>query len=422
MIYLNHFYWNLSLLSLLCSEADDIKSFCRNEIGIKENILFKFKYATQNGKDGYHNYENSRILDFVRSFDSNEEYKIDDFIKSIEGRGFYRNELFELLYCAYTPKDGKIITDIKIIFNNGLTVDDLSEGLKKRLLIRAALEFAAQENSLYLLDEPDAHIHLSKKKTIIEDIGLYKTRKQFIITSHSPTMCKFVGRNNPSSIIMFDEGEQKNVTELLEVEKIMSDDAEFFNLLFTTKHIVLTEGKTDCKYIKKAITILKNDYRDLFYNVEFISVGGTDGDIINDLLPRITDFANRKIIVLVDRDDGGLKCAKKVLNNNNLKKEDIDIRTITSKPNSKFIMIPSLDGGSQEDFTIEDYFNRDTVLQLSIDYINEKFKGKNFTKFPRVKDDLKKVILPNFCEEAHDSNVFENFKILLDKLESCISK
>ena len=420
MIYLNHFYWDLSLLSLLCSEAEDIKSFCCDEIGIKGNALFKFKYATQEGYNGYHNYTNSRILDFVRSFDSKEEYTIDEFVKVIEDNGFYRSELFELLYCAYTPKDGKIITDIKIIFNNDLTVDDLSEGLKKRLLIRAALEFAAHEDSLYLLDEPDAHIHLNKKKSIIGDIGLYKTIKQFIITSHSPTMCKCVGKDNPNSIIMLDDGKRKSVNGLFETGRLLSDDDEVFNLLFTTKHIVLTEGKTDCKYIEKAISLFKNEYPLLYNDVEFISVGGTDGDVVCDLLPRITDLVNRKIIVLVDRDKGGLNCARNVFNNENLGKNDVDIKKIDYKSNSFFIMIPSIDG-TQKDFTIEDYFNHDTIQSLSIDYIKTKFSGKNFTEFPKVKDDLKKNILPDFSNSSTNPDEFVGFKVLLDKLTICLN-
>ena len=413
MIYLDRFYWNLSLLSLLCSEAEDIKSFCRDEIGIKEKIFFEFKYA---GK--YHDYTNSRILEFVKTFDAKNRYTRDDFIKCIYDKEFVENDIFELLYCAY-QREGKIITDIKVIFNDGITVDDLSEGIKKRILIRAALEFAGQENSLYLLDEPDAHVHLSKKGKIIEDIIQYKDKKHIIITSHSPTMCKNVGKENPNSIVMLDEGENKTIKNFFEAGKLLSDDSEIFNLLFTTKHIVLTEGKTDCQYIRKALSLFKDKYPDLYNNVDFISVGGTDGDIINDFLPRITDLTGRKIIVLVDRDDGGLNCARTVLNNKKLSKNDIDIKSIDNKPNGYFVMIPSIDG-TQENFMIEDYFKHSKIQQLSIKHIKDQFKEKNFSGFPRVKDDLKKKILPNFCDKSTNPNDFKGFKLLLDKLTTCL--
>ena len=416
MVYLNHSYWGLSLLSLLCSDADDIIAFCQNEIGIKhEDVVFEFNYAPQDGRYGYHNYTSSRILDFVKSFDSRTTYSVNEFIQCIESHGFQRLEIFELLYCAYLPINGKIITGINVKINDDFDVEGLSEGLKKRILIRAALEFASQENSLYLLDEPDAHVHLCKKRKIVEDINSYKARKHIMITSHSPTMCKFVGKDTPQSIIMLDHGEKKTVSNIFEAGRILSDDNQIFNLLFTTKHIVLTEGKTDCRYIKKALEFYKTDYPILYNETDFISVGGTDGEVIVDLLPRITDINNRRIIVLVDRDKGGLNCAKKVLQNENLKKEDIEIRPITSKENASFIMIPSKDG-SQNDFMIEDYFDHNKIEQLSIEYINTNFSGKNFGAFPRVKDDMKKIVLPNFCDSSTNPNDFADFKILFEKM------
>lgn len=415
MIYLNHHYWDLSLLSLLCSEAEDVKSFCNSEVGISENVYFEFKYAQQEGANGYHSYSRSRILEFVKSFDSKLQYTIGEYIKCIEAAGFQRNDIFELLYCAYAPTDGKIITDIKVKFNDGLSVSDLSEGIKKRILIKAALEFAGQEDSLYLLDEPDAHIHLSKKRKIVEDLMLYNNIKHILITSHSPTMCKYVGKYNPHSIIMLDGGEKKTISNLFEAGRLMSDNDEIFNLLFTTKHLVLTEGKTDCKYIKKAIELFKNDYNVLYNDIEFISIGGTDGDIINDLLPRITDLNNRKIIVLVDRDIAGLKCAKKVLGNKNFKKENVDVKSIPTKKNAFLVMLPSKNG-SQQDFVIEDYFDHDKIQELSINYINTNFSNKNFVEFPKVKDDLKKEILPKFCDDSVNPEDFIGFRVLLDKL------
>lgn len=416
MVYLDHSYWGLSLLSLLCSDADDIIAFCQNEIGIKhEDVVFEFNYAPQDGRNGYHNYTSSRILDFVKSFDSRTTYSVNEFIQCIESHGFQRLEVFELLYCAYLPINSKIITEINVKINDDFDVEGLSEGLKKRILIRAALEFASQENSLYLLDEPDAHVHLCKKRKVVEDINSYKARKQIVITSHSPTMCKYVGKDNPQSIIMLDHGEKKNISNVFEAGRMLSDDNQIFNLLFSTKHIVLTEGKTDCKYIKKALEFCKTDYPVLYNDTDYISVGGTDGEVIVDLLPRITDIHNRKIIVLVDRDTGGLKCAKKVLNNDNLKKDDIDVRQITAKQNASFIMIPSKDG-SQKDFMVEDYFDHNKIEQLSIEYISTHFSGKNFGEFPKVKDDMKRTVLPNFCDSSTDPNDFIGFKILFDKI------
>lgn len=417
MFYLNHYYWGLALLSLLCSEADDIKKFCQNELNISENISFEFDYGN---RTKYRKYADSRILEFVKAIDSKKQYLINEFIECVENAGFQRDEIFQLLYCAFTPKDEKIITKIDVKFN-GISVAELSEGLKKRILIRAALEYAGQEDSVYLLDEPDAHVHLSKKKRIIEDLELYRAIKHFVITTHSPTMYKYVGKENPHSVILIENGKVKNIEDFFEVGKTLSGDEEVFNLLFSTKHIVLTEGKTDCQYIKKAIELYKESYPELYNNVDFVSVGGTDGSVVEDLLSKITDISNRKIIILVDRDNGGLKCAQKVLNNKNLKKADISTRPVDCKQNTFLMMIPTK-GVNDSDFVVEDYFNHNKIRSLSIKYIREKFREKNFTGFPKVKDDLKKIVLPAFCEESNNLNDFKGFKRILNQLNSLLNQ
>ena len=200
----------------------------------------------------------------------------------------------------------------------------------------------------------------------------YKATKHIIMTSHSPTICKHVGKTNFNSVILLDEGEIKPINNIFEVGKLMSDDQQIFNLLFTTKHLIITEGKTDCLYIKKAVDLFRHDYPVLYNNADYISVGGTDGEVVKELLSRITDISNRKIIVLVDRDGGGLKCARNILSNEQLKKEDIDIRAIAIKTNAYLVMIPNKNGGSKE-FTIEDYFGHDLLEKLSIEYIQHEF-------------------------------------------------
>lgn len=417
MFYLNHYYWGLALLSLLCSEADDIKNFCQNELNIGEDVSFEFDYGNQTR---YRKYADSRILELVKTIDSKKQYSKNEFIEHVENAGFQRDEVFQLLYGAFTPKDEKIITKIDVKFN-GVSVAELSEGLKKRILIRAALEYAGQEDSLYLLDEPDAHVHLSKKKKIIEDLELYRGIKHFVITTHSPTMYKHVGRENSQSVILIENGKIKNIEDFFEVGKSLSDDAEVFNLLFTTKHIVLTEGKTDCLYIKKAVELYKDRYPELYNNVDFISVGGTDGSVVDDLLSKITDIGNRKIVILVDRDEGGIKCARKILNNEELKKENIDVSPVTNKQNTFLIMIPAKKRNNAN-FAVEDYFNHGKIRSLAFKYIRENFKGKNFSGFPKVKDDLKKIVLPAFCKDSTNLNDFKGFLRILNKLNDSLNQ
>jgi len=114
--------------------------------------------------------------------------------------------------------------DIVIKYNNeNLEIEDFSEGEKKMILIKAALEFAAQEDSLFILDEPDAHIHLSNKVQIRKVFEEYEQNRQVIITTHSPTLTDCLDNE---SIYMLDRG------KLISAEKqkvLESISGEFWN-------------------------------------------------------------------------------------------------------------------------------------------------------------------------------------------------
>src|SRR5258706_4550062 len=86
-------------------------------------------------------------------------------------------EVFRYLTASFMPKDDKLITKIEITYNGNLDADCLSEGEKKLLLIMLILEVVGDENSLILLDEPDSHIHLSRKEEIQKLLARYPNRE-----------------------------------------------------------------------------------------------------------------------------------------------------------------------------------------------------------------------------------------------------
>lgn len=413
MLFLNRYYWHLSLLSLLCSENESIKKFCRDDLKIVSVDMIHFEL----NKTNYHDYAVSAVLNFVKSLEGNETFaSLDDFKQYLDEKGMDCAMLYEYLYLAYTSKSGKIVNDIEVTFNNGLKVDALSEGGKKRLLIKAALEYAGQEDTLFLLDEPDAHVHIKNKRFIIETIEEYVANRQVFMTTHSPSICRFV--SNPASIVMMDGGRDVAVTDQIEAGHKLADDATLYNVLFSTKNIVITEGKTDCIYIKKALEKLVGSFPLLKNETEFIPIGGTDFEVDNDFLSKIAQLDGRRIIRLVDRDESGLKCARGLLGNNNLKKVDInDFRNIGSRTDMFLLMLPPIGGDFSEDFLIEDYFDHNKVLDISKQYIDQKFTDK-FTGFPKVKQDLKEKLLPEFAKTTASNVDMERFRTLLEKLEA----
>ncbi|MBR3080369.1 MAG: AAA family ATPase [Prevotella sp.] len=418
MLFLNRYYWHLSLLSLLCSDSAAIKKFCTDELGIGMVNEIKFTLNTAN----YQDYTVTDVLTFVKKLEGNNTFaSLDAFKQFLLQSGVDSAMLFEYLYLAFTSKNKKIISDITVKFNQGLEVDALSEGGKKRLLIKAALEYAGQENTLFLLDEPDAHVHIKNKRQIVDTVKEYTTNRHVMMTTHSPSVCRFV--KNIPSIVMMDKGKRVAVADQIEAGHKLTDDTTLYNVLFSTKNIVVTEGKTDCLYIKKALEKLTGSFPLLRTETEFIPIGGTDPEVDKDFLAKIAQLEGRKIIRLVDRDEAGLKCARALIGNENLKKVDItDFRAVNGRTDMFLLMLPPATGTNySEDFLIEDYFDHAKVLAISKQYIDQKFTGP-FNEFPKVKKDLKESLLPEFAKTTVNAADMEGFTTLLEKLETKLAE
>ena len=281
------------------------------------------------------------------------------------------------------------------------------------------MELAGHEDTLYLLDEPDAHVHIDNKVRIIETIKQFRQHRHIFVTTHSPSVCKDV---DAQSIILMNEGRPEAVNNQLEAGKKLTTDVVLINMLFTNKHLILTEGKTDIQYIQKAVSLFAANYPTLAGAVEFVELSGTDGDADLDFMGKICPVAGRKIIRLVDRDDAGLTCARTILAKPNWAKTNFTAAVdVPGMQNTKVIMLPVKAGRSNgNDFIIEDYFKEDKIRELTKNYIDSEFQGKNFKGFPAVRDKLKSEMLPAFCQGAADADM-EDFRVLLDLLENTLT-
>lgn len=415
LLYLNRFYWDVALLSLLCFDSPDVQDFLMNGVGIQQvnTITFSFKDSQT-----YANFAINPVLQFVHLIDGKTEYTLDEFKQILDNANIDAQQLFEYLYIAFSPKNSKIIESVVVKFNTNLTIEDMSEGLKKRLLVRAALELAGHEDTLFLLDEPDAHVHVDNKVNIIETIKQFKQNRHIFVTTHSPSICKDV---DTQSIILMNYGKPEAVNNQLEAGKKLTTDVVLINMLFTNKHLILTEGKTDIQYIQKAVSLFAANYPILAGAVEFVELSGTDGYADLDFMSKITPIAGRKIIRLVDRDDAGLTCARKILGNDKLKCSDFTgAKSIPSITNASVVMLPMKAGApAGDDFLIEDYFKEDKVKELGKNLIDKVYNGASFKKFPPVKTKLKEELLPAFCPTATDKDM-EDFKTLLNLLEQTL--
>ena len=222
MLYINKSYWHISLLCLLLNQFNNSEDkFCEEILGINSVHSVKFEF----NKSIYKGYSNNSVLQFIRAIDSKDKYTLEKLQKTIQNYGIDISKVFKYLSIAFTPKEEKILQNITIEYNDNLNIEDFSEGEKKMILVKAALEFAAQEDSLFILDEPDAHIHLSNKIQIRNVLEEYQQNRQIIITTHSPTLTKAIPKEG---IYCLEKGKVKEFKDIVEVTKYLADQGEIY--------------------------------------------------------------------------------------------------------------------------------------------------------------------------------------------------
>ena len=251
MYYVNKYLWNVSLLTLiLFMDIDgfsDVKSFLETELGIRKDTKITIRIDFSYKK--YDENINSLLKAFVSKInpDKNEtkSYSVDEFRNSISNSvdSFEAEprEFFNLLMQAFMPKDFKLITDICIYLNENEAIQFFSEGEKKLILIETVLEFVADENSIILLDEPDANIHEERKRKLY-DLLRNTPNRDVVMTTHSPT---FVDIADDDELIVLRSDDSTNcyVDKIEKIEQIRYLTGNRFNI-FSEKPILYCEGGT----------------------------------------------------------------------------------------------------------------------------------------------------------------------------------
>ena len=169
---------------------------------------------------------------------------------------------------------------------------------------------------IVLIDEVDKHLHIKLQKEILPQLFKMFPNVQFITSSHSPFVnmgLADIVKERPKIIDLDNFGISQDPTsnELYrEVYNMMiSEDEQFKNLYQSlkqktkngTKPIIVTEGKTDTKHIKKAkekLNITNCDF-------EFYEAEEERGDSkLKTVLEHYSKLPNmRKIIGIFDRDN-----------------------------------------------------------------------------------------------------------------------
>ncbi len=431
MIYIDKSYWSIALLVLIISAEsgnEDHKSFLENNIGIEQikniHIDFKTSYFSRVIRGSsldvlleIINYNKQKTMDYISNHLS--------LALNEESSNLSVIELFNILLHATLLQRAKVFEKITFKFNDeNINLSDLSEGEKKKLLIKATMDLVANENSLVLLDEPDAHIHVEGKQEILNTFKEYANtfNRSIVITTHSPTLTSCA---EDKHIVMLTKGSNGNCEIIDDTKKsliqqltgnIYSINEQ--NIIFnSSKPLLLVEGKSDIKYIKRALEL----YKEFPANYDFISFNGTGNAFY--FYSEISAYVqNRKVILLLDRDEAGVKALGtfiKQKTNDGLWRGFMNDEKVYNRNNLFITLLPKTNEYKEKakvTFLIEDYFNEECRLKILNEKIEEE--GNTLKSFGGLEKKVKSCLenrLGTKNEECMDG-----FKVLLGKIKEII--
>ena len=187
------------------------------------------------------------------------------------------------------PIDGKLNGEIRFKGKEGEIVDYHSLSSGEQAIVQFVIwsygqDFRGNRLNTMVLDEPDAHLHPSMCKMMVEIFSEMSAKKEIggggiriIITTHSPSTVAFTPEG--SLFVMQREADNKRVirpTTTEDAVEILSDGiftfsramSSFTMLSTSTKqNLVFVEGKTDVRHYTKAMQMLGYDLDVEFFDM-----------------------------------------------------------------------------------------------------------------------------------------------------------
>ena len=427
--YYDRRYWEIALLTLAISDLPDNQTFLSNIIGISSIKAVKISFNNQLRKK-WKTSPNNEILQFYDCLNKNNEAEVVLTLDELKNVAGYEQDFFDNLANCIVIDQENLINAITITYKatSGeeiLNTSFLSEGEKKLILFRAILEFATQEDTLILLDEPDAHIHESRKVDLLNLLQEYTSAgRAIVMTTHSAKIADQLPINNIVMLDLDDKGnvkvEDKTKQELR--NKLLSGSWNLMQQHFfanSTKPLLLVEGLSDVKYIKKAMKLLDNE---LYQRMDILPFNGTGNasDFINNLIPLINP--SKTVIALFDRDPAGAKglaaCIGKDLKSFSANYGE-NVKTY-KKNNIYFCMlpVPSSQNG-KNGFLIEDYFHN-SIKRSILKKQFKKYDGSLKT-VPSGLENIVKSGIEDCFDKTPEKLIFDNFATLIDKIKNILN-
>ena len=354
------------------------------------------------------------------------------------------------------PHDGKLNGEIRFKGKGGEEVDYNSLSSGEQAIVQFVIwsygqDFRGNRLNTMVLDEPDAHLHPSMCKMMVEIFSEMSAKKdvggggiRIIITTHSPSTVAFTPEG--SLFVMQREADNKRVimpTTTENAVEILSDGIftfsramSNFTLLSSSpkQNLVFVEGKTDVKHFTRAMQVLGYNLDVEFFDMHDAS---TLSSFISCAPARL--FNKKSLIALYDCDKEGEKGYNKG--------KDFDIagvKVVTSEQcEGKSFCIKILPPAGLEKYCPVEYLYSKDVLDSNhvltkrnfTEYINlmglstsedakalsEEYDNESTLRPFKVNDDRKNAFSET-VQLISDPTVFEGYRPTLDLIDAILSR
>lgn len=417
------------------SEIQDFEKFIRQEEQIRNDLYVKLSKEKREN-------EISGIRDKERAFE-----KINKLFKK------YGFTYFEMLdpFPSDKSRNGKVL--FKGLKDEIVQYSSLSSGeqmIVKFIIWAMATDIRGDRINTMLLDEPDAHLHPSMCKMMVEILQEISQPKELggsgirvIITTHSPSTVAFAPAE--SLFIMeknFDNDRIIKPTTTEDAVRILSDGVFTFEKAinqFTLvaksdkNNILFVEGKTDVNHLKKAIVMLE-------YNLDLEIIDMHDAGALSSFIRSTpSKLCNGKtLIALFDCDNEG----KRLFNNipGDIVIANAKRLTATQCENKSFASTIQPPTAFEKYCPIEflypfEYLKDKNVLER-MDFqeyktlfktadpeederLTEEYKNGTSLRAYKVKDE-EKTRFSKSIESETDITIFQNFKPTIELIKKII--
>lgn len=412
MVYIDRTMWRYILLSMISARTTNtaFDDFLTNKLYINSEEPVTIDMHIN--RDRLKTWRDNQVKQLVQTVVNRQDVIGSDISTNISDFNPLDDQPREL-FSKYVGADD-LISNLTISYNGGVEAGYLSEGEKKMMVILFILESLSDERTLVLMDEPDSHIHISRKTELNEMFNRMSHRSN-LITSHSPTL---TARFNRDCIIMLDRKSDGRV-DIIDKKNVdlvsrLTDGiwtAQRQNI-FLASHddVLLVEGPSDITFIKGALGYFHSQgkYTDLSF--EYIPCGGASH--MKEFSSIFKPKEGQMVIGFLDGDRAGRESMCKIIKNpvNGAKEWDIKkFGKARKKGNVWFSFYPAWKRKKNaENFNVEDYF----TCTLFRKYI------LSFSSLDTIKNkDGLKSILEKDCKEGNISPKFyEKFSTLFDHI------